>query len=341
MAVIGYVDNRSQLSLGGWAWDEDRRAPAPVRILVDGKTANLLTPDIRREDLRTHGLGDGGCAFEWRYPDHLYDGAPHRIEILAAATGLPLSGQQDAIVFQVANHRRLPSAAAGVGGSDLAQRVAAVRWFHSFDFGDGAVAQGHKDRRTLELEAAAAIPADIAGKRCLDIGAWDGFFSFQAELRGARSILATDHFSWSGEGWGTADGFRLARELLASRVADLDVDAIDIAESTVGRHDVVLFLGVLYHLRNPFEGLRAAASVCDGTLVVETTLHLHEVETPAMQFFPGSELGGDPTNWWSPNPRCVADMLSALGFRHVDFTPHPATIVGERAPARGIFTALR
>lgn len=97
----------------------------------------------------------------------------------------------------------------------------------------------------------------------------------------------------------------------------------------------------LDHLHNPFEGLRAVASVCDGTLVVETTLHLHDVETPAMQFFPGSELGGDPTNWWSPNPQCVIEMLSALGFRRIDFTPHPTTSNGDSAPARGIFTAYR
>lgn len=339
MAVIGHVDGRSQMSLRGWAWDTDANAPAPVRILVDGAAEPVLTPAIRREDLRAHGLGDGGCAFEWAFPDRLYDGEPHRIEVLAAATGQPLEGQQDGFVFRAANYRRLPSATAG--GDDLARRVAAVNWFHSFDFGDGVVATGHKDRRTLEMEAAAILPGDIAGKRCLDIGAWDGFFSFQAELRGAGSVLATDHFSWSGEGWGTADGFRLARELLGSRVEDLDIDALDITEATVGRHDVVLFLGVLYHLRNPFEGLRVAAGVCDGTLVVETTLHLHDVEESAMQFFPASELDGDPTNWWSPNPRCVTDMLSALGFRHVDFSPHPTTVVGDPAPVRGIFVARR
>jgi tRNA (mo5U34)-methyltransferase len=339
MAVIGHVEGRSQLSLGGWAWDTDRRAPAPVRILVDGVPEAELTPAIRREDLRAHGLGDGGCAFEWPFPDTLYDGEPHRIEVVAATTGQPLEGQQDGMVFRVGNYRRLPAAVAG--GGDPARRVAGVQWFHSFDFGDGVVANGHKDRRTLELEAAAVLSADIAGKRCLDIGAWDGFFSFQAELRGARSVLATDHFSWSGEGWGTADGFRLARELLGSRVEDMDIDALEIAEATVGRHDVVLFLGVLYHLRNPFEGLRAAASVCDGTLVVETTLHLHHVEEAAMQFFPGSELDGDPTNWWSPNPRCVMGMLSALGFRRVDFAPHPTAFVGDPAPIRGIFVAHR
>ncbi len=337
MAVIGYVERWTRLSVSGWAWDDVASAPAPVRIRVDDSQEHVLIPDRRREDLRAHGLGDGGCAFEWRFPDALYDGGRHRIEIVAAATGEPLAGAQDA-VFQVDNFRRLPPAA-GVG--DLERRVAAVNWFHSFDFGGGIVAEGSKDRRTLELEAAAAIPPDIAGKRCLDIGAWDGFFSFQAELRGARSVLATDHFSWSGDGWGTAEGFLLARELLASRVADLDIDALEIAESAVGRHDVVLFLGVLYHLRDPFEGLRAAASVCDGTLVVETTLHLHDVASPAMQFFPGSELDGDPTNWWSPNPRCLTEMLLALGFRRVDFTPHPTAVIGDPAPSRGIFAAHR
>lgn len=340
MALIGNYEGKVHEALYGWAWDEGASKPAELEIIVDGQIHYPLTPDIVREDLFAHGLGDGGCAFYWLFPDELYDGEPHQIEIRMRATGEPLPGQADRIVFQADNYRHLPPTSPGFDRSDMQRRIAEVSWFHSFDFGDGLVADGSKGLKRLEFEAAAILPKDIAGKSCLDIGAWDGFFSFQAEHRGARSVLATDHFSWSGAGWGTADGFRLARELIDSDVSDMDIDALDIEESMVGRHDVVLFLGVLYHLQNPFAGLRAAASVCDDTLIVETTLHLHEVEAPSMRFFAGSELGGDPTNWWSPNPRCVTEMLEVLGFDRIIYTPHPSE-VDSSAPSRGIFHALR
>lgn len=341
MAVIGHFEGRNMHSLSGWAWDDEARAPAAVTIAIDGRIDHVVIPDIKREDLRAHGLGDGGCAFEWAFPDDLYDGQSHHVEVLFQATGAPLLGLTNGFLFQLSNHQSLPPAKKPYDGAEMARRVAQIRWFHSFDFGNGVAARGHKRLRALEVEASFILPSDIKGKSCLDIGAWDGFFSFQAELRGARSVLATDHFSWSGPGWGTADGFRLARDLLDSDVADIDIDALDISESIVGRHDIVLFLGVLYHLRDPFEGLRAAASVCDDLLIVETTLHLHEVDAPSMRFFPNSELDGDATNWWSPNPACVIAMLEALDFQQIDFTPHPETRIGDQQPVRGIFHARR
>lgn len=340
MGLIGNYENRTDEALYGWAWDEDASRPAELGILVDGRESHVIHPSIIREDLLAHGFGDGGCAFRWEFPDEIFDGESHHVEILMRASGEPLPGQGGGIELRFANYRRLPPAPARLDRNETARRIAGVDWFHSFDFGEGLTATGHKKQRGLEVEAASILPADIAGKTCIDIGAWDGFFSFQAEHRGARAVLATDHFSWSGDGWGTADGFRLARELLGSDVVDQDIDVPDIAEATVGRHDVVLFLGVLYHLQDPFAGLRAAAAVCDDTLIVETTLHLHEVEVPSLRFFAGTELGDDPTNWWSPNPRCVIEMLEALGFDRIAYSPHPAMSNSE-TPTRGIFHARR
>ena len=69
-----------------------------------------------------------------------------------------------------------------------------------------------------------ALPDDFSGKSVLDIGAWDGAYSFAAERRGASRVVAVDSFCWNGEGWGTQDGFHCARRLLGSQVEDLELE---------------------------------------------------------------------------------------------------------------------
>ena len=93
------------------------------------------------------------------------------------------------------------------------------------------------------------------GLSVLDIGAWDGFFSFECERRGASRVVAADYFSWHGSGWGTKAGFTLARDVLGSKVEDVDIDVMDLTPERVGTFDLVLFLGVLYHLRHPLLAL--------------------------------------------------------------------------------------
>ena len=104
--------------------------------------------------------------------------------------------------------------------ASLAERVAALRWYHTIDLGHGVVTPGVDDTR--ERLARLALPGSLAGKTVLDIGAWDGFFSFEAERRGAARVVASDSYSWKGGGWGTKSGFLLAREALGSRVEDVE-----------------------------------------------------------------------------------------------------------------------
>lgn len=183
------------------------------------------------------------------------------------------------------------------------------------------------------------LPASLAGKQVLDIGAWDGFFSFEAERRGAARVVAADYYSWHGTGWGTKAGFELARAALGSRVEDVDVDVMDLSPERVGTFDIVFFLGVLYHVRHPLLALERVASVTREMLIVETVIDMVGVRRPAVAFYPDRELNDDPTNWWAPNVPAMDGMLRAVGFRRVR-TVTPARSALYRA-ARAVSHAVR
>jgi tRNA (mo5U34)-methyltransferase len=173
----------------------------------------------------------------------------------------------------------------------------------------------------------------------LDIGAWDGFFSFEAERRGASRVLAADHYSWSGQSWGTKAGFELARSALGSRVEDVDIDVMDLSPTRVGTFDVVLFLGVLYHLRHPLLALERVASVTRGMLIVETVVDMLGIDRPVVAFYPERELNNDPTNWWGPNVPAVHGMLRTVGFQATSTVTEPPSRAYRAA--RAVSHALR
>lgn len=186
-------------------------------------------------------------------------------------------------------------------------------WFHAIDLGQGVWTPGRNDPKNQTLPRL-GMPEDLSGKTVLDIGAWDGFFSFEAERRGASRVLATDSHAW----FTLKPAFELARRALGSRVEDLDIDVMDLAPGKVGTFDVVLFLGVLYHLRHPMLALEKVFSVTADHLILETVTDLQWTRYPVMRFYPGSELAGDASNWFGPNPAAVVGMLKAVGFSKVE-----------------------
>lgn len=201
--------------------------------------------------------------------------------------------------------------------ADLVDQVNKIKWFHSIDLGNGIVTPGNDDSAAKLRQL--ALPADLAGMTVLDIGAWDGFFSFEAERRGAKRVLAVDQFCWSGEGSGTQDGFNLARRILNSNVEDYEVDVLSLSPEILGTFDVVLFLGVLYHMKRPLAALRNVASVTKDLLILETHVDLLDVKVPAVAIYPGRELDNDPTNWCGPNLLALKWMLEDVGFADVKF----------------------
>lgn len=199
---------------------------------------------------------------------------------------------------------------------EIKARVAELRWHHSINLGHGIITPGqdNSERKLQRLK----LPESLAGMTVLDVGAWDGFFSFEAERRGASRVLATDSYSWDGShDWGSKRGFDLARTALGSTVEDRTIDVLDLAPEKVGQFDVVLFLGVLYHMKHPLLAIERVASVTRDMMVVETVVDMLSTRRPAMAYYAGSELGKDATNWCGPNPAAVVAMLRTAGFRRV------------------------
>jgi tRNA (mo5U34)-methyltransferase len=197
----------------------------------------------------------------------------------------------------------------------LAERVASLRWYHRIPLPGGIVTPGVSD--AYRVVSRLRLPESLAGRAVLDVGAWDGYYSFACAQRGARRVLATDSFAWSGESWGSKDGFLLAREALGlgDVVDDQFIDVMDLSPETLdGTFDVVLFLGVLYHLRDPITALERVASVCEDLLIVETELALHWLPWPAARVYPERELNNDDTNWYAYNVRALKGLLRRVGF---------------------------
>ena len=216
---------------------------------------------------------------------------------------------------------------------ELKKEVAKIKWWHRIDLGNGVITPGLDDS-PAKLKAL-ALPEDLRGMTVLDIGAWDGFFSFEAERRGACRVLATDLYSWGGEEWSTKAGFELARKALNSKVEDMEIDVLDLSPDKIGVFDLVLFLGVLYHMRHPLLALEKVFSVTGKQLILETHVDMLGCKRPVMAFYPETELNNDPTNWCGPNPPAVEAMLKTVGFRKVEVVTKNTFVYRLRRAIRG------
>jgi tRNA (mo5U34)-methyltransferase len=192
---------------------------------------------------------------------------------------------------------------------EVRSRIATVpHWYHPIEVRPGIVTPGTNDARTVL--AALDLPADCRGLRALDLGTRDGFFAFELERRGAE-VVAVDYMAK------TESGFAVASELLGSRVTYLQRNLYELTASELGTFDVVLFLGLLYHLPDPLGALRAVRNLTRKQLFLETLVLDFGADhdaLPMMRFFAGSSWAGDPTNYWGPNVRCVEEMLGETEF---------------------------
>jgi tRNA (mo5U34)-methyltransferase len=205
-----------------------------------------------------------------------------------------------------------------VSNSAMEEEIAKSElWFHRFDFSNGVSTPG-RDPSAQKL-IATALPDRLDGKSVLDIGACEGYYSFQCEARGASRVVAADQFLWNWPGSEVLPHFRYVKEVLGSNVEELNISVELTSPKTVGTFDITLFLGVLYHAPNMVQYLNRVRSVTKEMAVIETLVDLLDVPSPAAAFYGPNEVNNDSSNWWGPNIGCVTGMLERAGFTRSEF----------------------
>jgi tRNA (mo5U34)-methyltransferase len=219
---------------------------------------------------------------------------------------------------------------------EIRERVEALGpWFHNLDLQGVRTAPTHflGDYPAIKWRHFAnAIPSDLAGKSVLDIGCNAGFYSLEMKRRGADRVLGLD-----------TEGEYLAQARFAAEVNELDIEFRKLSVYDVGRlgerFDIVIFMGVLYHLRHPLlaldlihehvaRDLLVFQSMQRGSETIEPLKRNYDFWTtdifdrsgfPKLHFIE-HRYADDPTNWWVPNRACVEAMLRSAGFK---ITGHP------------------
>lgn len=218
----------------------------------------------------------------------------------------------------------------------LEQRIRALGdWFHNLDLNGVQTAPEHflgDYPRCKFARFSDAIPQDLTGKTVLDIGCNGGFYSLEMKRRGADRVLGIDF-----------DERYLAQAQLAAETLGMDIEFRKMSVYDVKhleeKFDVVIFMGVLYHLRHPLlaldiihehvardllvfqsmqRGSEQAAQVEDDYQFWQTDI-FERPEFPRM-YFVEKRYAGDPTNWWIPNRACAEAMLRSSGF---EILSHP------------------
>ena len=201
---------------------------------------------------------------------------------------------------------------------DRSAELARKRWYHSFELDDGRVIEGIVPLEELRRRLSKMpIPADLRGKRVLDIGAWDGWFSFEMERRGAE-VVAVDCID--------VPLFHEMHRLYRSKVEHRIMDLYDLSPRVIGQFDCVLFLGVLYHLRHPLLALEKVCSLSRELTIVDSfvtddheEMHDWARQFPRLEFYEHDELGGQFDNWFGPNISCLLALCRSAGFARVTF----------------------
>ena len=205
-------------------------------------------------------------------------------------------------------------------------------WYHTIELEPGLVTRGWFDLRPIVDR----MPwPEIAGRRCLDIGTYDGFLAFEMERRGAAEVVAVDiadHDEWDWParlrarggvelariaGPDKAAGFVLAAEILRSKVKRHEVSIYDLDVTELGTFDVVVCGSLLLHLRDPGRALDAVRLVTGGLFLSAETIDLSLTLQHPREAVARLNVVDELCQWWVPNVAAHRRMLDAAGFEVV------------------------
>lgn len=176
-------------------------------------------------------------------------------------------------------------------------------WFHNIEVLPDLWTGGHYTPNPIWLFNLMELPADMKGLKALDIGCADGAYSFEMARRGA-DVTSADLFSPDFQNVNfLSEALNLPVKYKQSSIYELQGEK---------EYDIILALGLLYHLQYPLLGLHCLNKLCRGTLVLES--HVSSGWGMWLKFLPGKELADDPSNWWDPTPKCLLSMIKSSGF---------------------------
>jgi tRNA (mo5U34)-methyltransferase len=182
-----------------------------------------------------------------------------------------------------------------------------VTWYHTFNINHVI---NNKTNTSLQYQmwAAQNIPDDLSGKSVLDLGCADGFYSFLAESRGAKRVVAVDFMKW--------DGFDVAKKLLDSKV-EHKILRVEHLHELEEKFDVVFFFGVYYHLANPVDALQKIFLKVNERAFLAG--HIIDSSEPLMCYYDEFEMHpDDSSNMWAASPSCITKMAKRVGFRDAE-----------------------
>lgn len=218
------------------------------------------------------------------------------------------------------------------GANPLRADVEASRGlYHSFRLPEGRILRGGNKLEVMEQRLAAfGLPERLDGKKVLDIGPWDGFYTFEMERRGA-DVTAIDYVD--------LDTFRALQKTFGSSARYLRMDVNELSAARMGTFDLVLCLGVLYHLRYPIEGLEKICAVTSDVCIVDTFVAdgdkwlAGDRLLPYAEFYEHAEFAGQVDNWWGPSVSAAAAWIRSAGFARAELlrvTASSATFAAHR-----------
>jgi len=186
--------------------------------------------------------------------------------------------------------------------AELEKEIERRKWFHTIEVAPGLWTKGHYNPDSNWVFGAMGLPRDMKRMRTLDLGCADGPHACAMARRGAQAT-AVDVF--------TPD-FRNVEFL--SQLWDIPVEYVQSTVYEFKREpfDIVLALGVLYHLQYPLLGLHRLNALCKDVLILETAVM--RGWSMSCRFFPGKELSKAPDNWWAPTKKCLLAMMKSSGF---------------------------
>lgn len=191
-------------------------------------------------------------------------------------------------------------------------------WHHDFDIIPGVRTHGTYDPVGLWNEL--QLPPDMSGLTLADVGASNGYYSFEARKRGAK-VVAFDFRHKDNSGFGLAQ--------YINGMSDIEyhnVNVLNMTPDKYGQFDVVLALGLFYHVSDPYMALANCASLSRNRLLIESycidqQLPKKIAHEPIMRFLPDPErfpMQGQPnadrSNFWGFSSTCLQRMVEDIGF---------------------------